>query len=149
MYFITDVAWEVTNPLLKVFDEPERPRMRWKAVELPLAVYYFLVHIPTATEDGTMQTDLLFADLFEVLGVLKFYEGSTLHIQVPGWDNDGELALFRVNNIYKTLESKIYLAECCNSKIYIISLAIEREELDIYEVEKEVVWSHPNYSAGD
>lgn len=145
MHFITDLSWEETNPIFKVFDEPERPRMRWKAVELPLSVHYYLAHIPIDTDEGTMQNDLLFADLFDVLNVLKDYVGSTLHIQVPEWDNDGELALCHVNQIYKTLDSKIHVAECSNGKIYVLSSCIERENLNLNGVEKEVVWSHPDY----
>lgn len=144
MHFITDISWEETNPIFKVFDEPEHPRMRWKAVELPLSVYYYLAHIPIETEDGTMQNDLFFADLFDVLGVLKDYKGSTLHIQIPEWDNDGELALCRVTQIYKTVESKIHIAECSNGKTYILSIGIEQEGLDFEKVAKEVVWSQPD-----
>lgn len=144
MYFITDAAWEETNPVYKIFDDPKRPCRRWKAVELPLSVHYYLVHIPVETEDGTMQTDLLFADFYDALGALKGYKGSNLHIQVPGWDNDGELALYQVNKIYKTSETRIHIAECDNGKMYILSSSIEREELNLTEVEKEVVWSQPN-----
>lgn len=144
MHFITNVEWEETNPIFKVFDEPEHPRMRWKAVELPLAVHYYLAHIPIQTEDGIMQSDLLFADFNDVFGVLNDYKGSTLHIQVPAWDNDGELALYQVNKIYKTVESKIHIAECSNGNMYILSIGIEREDLDLDKVEKGVIWQHPS-----
>lgn len=141
MHFRTDPAWEETNPVFKIFDDPKRPLRRWKAVELPLSVHYYLVHIPIEIEDGTMQTDLLFADFYDALGTLKDYDGSNLHIQVPAWDNDGELALYQVNKIYKTVESKIHIAECSNGKMYILSIGIEREGIDLNGVKKEVVWS--------
>lgn len=144
MHFRTDPAWEETNPVFKIFDDPKRPLRRWKAVELPYASYYYLVHIPLETEEETMLTDILFADFYDALHTLKDYDGSNLHIQVPEWDNDGELALYQVNKIYKTVESKIHIAECSNGKTYILSIGTEQEDLDFEKVAKEVVWSHPD-----
>lgn len=146
MYFRTQPDWAVKNPIYAVFDDPETPSFRWRAVELPLAVFYYHLHIKLVNELESFGVDLLMGDFDEALKTLQEYPGSTLFLQTPEWANNGEPGLYRVLTIYKAVEplKQYNIAECSDGKMFVLSFICDAEEFNPLKVKKEVIWSSAN-----
>lgn len=145
MHFKTLSHWEDKNPFLKVFDDPENPGFRWRAVELPLAVYYYHVHyVPNSIDIDSVCTDILLGDIDDVLAILLEYPGTTLSLQVPAWANNDEPGLYRVVAIYKSADpaTQTHIAECSDGKLHAVGiLAMDMENLNLATVEKVTLWT--------
>jgi hypothetical protein len=144
MHFETQSNWEVTNPLYKIFDNPEMQCFRWRAVDIPLAIYYYHIHlVPKKTDVGVHRTELLLGDIVDVLVVLQDFPSSSVYLNIPCWRNGGEQGLYRVVAFYQTDDSdnKFYIAECGNGKKHILAFDTASESIDVDKVEKTIIWS--------
>lgn len=146
MNFETRSAWEVRDPFYKVIDNPENPCFRWRAVEIPLAVYFYHVNVIPSKNDlklGACRTNILMGDIIDVLNALRDYPDSTVTLQTPPWLNNGEPALYRVTTIYKSDDPvyKPYIAECADGKMHILAMDSGSESLNVGTVKKTTIWS--------
>lgn len=145
MHFKTQSHWEDKNPFLKVFDDPENPSFRWRAVELPLAVYYYHVrYVPNSIDLDSVCTNILLGNIEEVLAILREYPDSTLSLQIPAWANNDEPGLYRVVAIHKSADpvTQTHIAECPDGKMYAIDiLAMEIKNLNLTTVGKTTLWT--------
>lgn len=146
MHFRTQSDWAVNDPLYAVFDDPEKPSLRWRAVELPLVVYYY--HVCVAIDYGKeseTRFDLIIGELKDALRTLAAHPGSTLALQTPEWANNGDPGLFRVNAIYKasTPQDRFHVAECANGKVFKLTLNSDNNDIDIATIKKDLVWPTP------
>lgn len=142
MYFRTQSNWLMDDPIYKVFDDPDNPSFRWCAVEFPLSVFYYHVRIvPKSDESDGIATDILICDIQGFIDILKYYPDSTLALQAPAWLNDGELGLYRVDAIYKSLETgKQLIAECSNGKMYVLEIGGNSDNINLMTLKKEPIW---------
>jgi len=152
MNFETRSSWEVKDPIYKAFDNPENPCFRWRAVEIPLAVYFYHVNVvPSKTELklGASITNVLMGDIMDVLNALRDYPDSTVSLQTPPWLNNGELGLYRVTAIYKSADpvNKPYIAECADGKMRVLEMGSGSESLNVETVEKTTIWSEAQKKA--
>lgn len=143
MYLITKSDWAIKDPIFAAFDDPGSQSFRWRAVEMPLAVYYFHVHfVPNSISVDTSETDFLLCSIEDSLDILSAYPCSTLSLQTPGWRNNGEPGLFRVVAVYKSSapESQTYIVECTDGKMYVLALDTGSQKIDPSTVEKMTIW---------
>lgn len=146
MHFETRSTWEVKDPIYKAFDNPQNPCFRWRAVEIPLAVYCYHVHIvPSKVEikSGAFVTNILMGDIKDVLNALRDYPDSNVSLQTPSWLNNGVPGLFRVIAIHKSADpvNQPYIAECSNGKMRVLAMDSGSESINVETVEKTTIWS--------
>jgi hypothetical protein len=146
MHFETRSTWEVKDPIYKVFDNPENPCFRWRAVEIPLAVYCYHVNVVPSETDlelGASRTNVLMGDIMDVLNALRDYPDSTVSLQTPPWLNNGEPGLYRVTAIYKSEDpvNKPFIAKCADGKMRVLALDSGSESINPETVEKTTLWS--------
>lgn len=148
MHFKTLSHWEYKNPIDAVFDEPEHPCFRWRAVELPLAVYYYQVHfVPNTISLNISCTNFLLVRIEDVLEIISKFPKSTIYLLTPSWANNGEPGLYRVNALFKTtnaseqIDDQMHIAECVGGKIFALDiLAQDINDLNLSTVEKIKLW---------
>lgn len=144
MRFETRSVWEDKDPFYKAIDDPENPCFRWRAVEIPLAVYYYHVHlVPNEIDLDTFNTEILVGDIKDVVNMLRDYPCSTVSLHTPSWLNNGEPGLYRVIALYKSVDpiNKPYIAECADGKMRILGLDCGSESINPETIEKTTIWS--------
>lgn len=149
MNFETRSTWEVKDPFYKAFDNPDNPCFRWRAVEIPLAVYCYHVHLVPSEIDlnlGAVRSNILMGDIKDVLDTLRDYPDSSVSLQTPSWLNNGEPGLYRLIAIHKSDDpvNKPFIAECSDGKLRVLALDIGSESINPETVEKTTIWSTSN-----
>lgn len=146
MYFETRSAWEVKDPFYKAFDNPENPCFRWRAVEIPLALYCYHVHFVPSEANlnlGAARKHILMGDIQDVLNTLREYPDSTVSLQTPPWLNNGEHGLHSVIAIHQSSDpvNNPYIAECADGKMRVLAFDSGSENINPETVEKTTIWS--------
>lgn len=144
MYFKTQSDWISENLYLPAFDDPKNPCFRWRAVEIPLSGYFYQVHlVPNSGDQSYAETDIMLADILDVINLLDDYPRSSLSMFIPSWLNKGQPALYQIAALYKTTNSAsgYHIAESSEGSFYQIDNVAIREKKNKKPLNKDMlIW---------
>ncbi len=143
MHFRTYESWKNVNPINNIFfDEDANTCSRWDAFALPSYGYIYHVHLVPCQDFMPKERIIVMCDPFRMLSVLIESPESTLNLQVPPPQNNGEPGLFRVKELYMVSETNKLIAECIDGRLFSLSYSdLETENLGAVEIKN--LWSMP------